>query len=231
MSHLRLTIPACALALTLAATSMPGRAQQVAGGRRRPVRRAALPLDRPGVDVGPRLRPRRVRGEPGDLLRRHGARRRLEDHQQRHDLRGAAPGPGPDVDRRRRRLADESRPRLGRQRRIEQPPEHLVGRRRLQVHRRRQDLDAHGAQDLAATSTASLIDPREQQRRLVAATGPLCGPGGERGVFKTDRRRRDVDAGAEGRRRHRRQRARHGSRRQPTCSTPPPISGAARRAA
>ena len=51
---------------------------------------------------------------------------------------------GLDLDRRCHRLAVESRSRLGRHRRVEQPPEHVVGRRRLQVHRRRQDLGEHG---------------------------------------------------------------------------------------
>ena len=59
-----------------------------------------------------------------------------------------------------------------------------------------------------------LIDPRNNDIVLVAATGPLFGPGGERGDLQDDRRRQDLDAGPEGRRRHRRQRPRHGRRQQ-----------------
>ena len=60
----------------------------------------------------------------------------------------AVPGPGADVDRRHRRVAEQSRSRLRRHRRVEQPPEHVVGRRHLQVDRRRQDLHEHRPQDL-----------------------------------------------------------------------------------
>ena len=156
MKQFRLFAAGLAAALAFGGPSLIGRAFQSAGAPpRRPVRRPALPLDRSGGDVRPHRRPRGLRGEPGDLVRRHRARRRVEDHEQRHDVRGAVPGPGTDVDRRRRRLAEQSGPRLGRHRRVEQPPEHVVGRRRLQVDRRRQDLQQHGPQDLAATSTAS----------------------------------------------------------------------------
>ncbi len=44
---------------------------------------------------------------------------------------------------------------LGRHRRVEQPSEHRLGRRRLQVDRRRQDLHQHGASRLPVTSIAS----------------------------------------------------------------------------
>ena len=38
---------------------------------------------------------------------------------------------------------------LGRDRRVEQPPKHLVGRRRLQIHRRGQNLRLHGTPHVA----------------------------------------------------------------------------------
>ena len=142
----------------------------------------------------------------------------------------AVPGRGADVDRRRRRVAEQSRSGVGRDRRVEQPPEHVVGRRRLQVHRRRQDVDEHGARRLAAHQPHRHRSA-QQRRRL---------RGGHRQPVRTrrrarrlqdDRRRQDVEAGAEGRRRHRRQRSRDGCRPTTRCSTPRPISGAAPRAA
>src|SRR3954469_13903356 len=103
------------------------------GGAARAVRQHALAADRPRLDVGTHLRHRRLRAEHQYLVRRHGARRRVEDRQQRYDLRAAAAGPGTHVDRRPRRVAEQPGPRLRRQRWVEQPPEHVVGRRRLQV--------------------------------------------------------------------------------------------------
>ena len=60
-----------------------------------------------------------------------------------------------------------------------------------------------------------VIDPRNNDVVLVAATGSLWGPGGERGVFKTADGGTDVEAGAQGRRRHRRERAGDGPDEQP----------------
>ena len=59
-----------------------------------------------------------------------------------------------------------------------------------------------------------VIDPRNNDVVWVAAVGPLFGPGGERGIFKTDRRRQDVEADAESGRRHRRERGGDRSERQ-----------------
>ena len=98
--------------------------------------------------------------------------------QRRHDLRGAVPGSGADVDRRRHRVAEQSRSRLGRHRRVEQPAEHELGRRRLQVDRRRQDLHEHGAQDRRASSTASSSTRATttscSSRRPAASSGPAA---------------------------------------------------------
>ena len=46
-----------------------------------------------------------------------------------------------------------------------------------------------------------VIDPDDNNIVFVAATGPLFGPGGERGVYKTTDGGADVETGAEGRRR------------------------------
>ena len=59
-----------------------------------------------------------------------------------------------------------------------------------------------------------LIDPRDNDTVFVAATGALFGPGGERGVYKTTDGGTHVEAGPQGRRRHRRQRPGHGRDRQ-----------------
>src|SRR5262245_14990097 len=53
------------------------------------VRGTSFPIDRTGDDVGPHLGCRRVRAEPRDLLRWHGARRRVENREQRDAVRGA----------------------------------------------------------------------------------------------------------------------------------------------
>ena len=106
------------------------------------------------------------------------------------------------VDRRHRDRAVRSEHRLGRNRRTQQPPELVVGRRRLQVARRRRDLDPHGP----------ARDPAHRPRRhppanpdivFVAALGHLWGPNAERGLYRTGtaaRRGRSADD----RRRHRR---------------------------
>ncbi len=113
--HLRLAT-LCAVLLGLAFCGVTAQ-RPIAGDLgscRHRVRAAALPLDRPGVDVRPHLGPRGLRRESGDLLRGHGARRRVEDDEQRRDVRAAVPGQGPDVDRRRHGVADGSEPGLGR---------------------------------------------------------------------------------------------------------------------
>ena len=167
MRFYRLIGVALAAAIMFTGRPLAGRSEQAPRRalRRIAVRRAALPPDRPGVDVRPDRRPRGLRSQSVALLRRHRARRRVEDHEQRDDVRGAVPGPGPDVDRRRDDLAVQPRSRLGRHRRVEQPPEHVVGRRRLQVDRRRQDLHQHGSARVA---------PHQSHRHRSAATTTSC---------------------------------------------------------
>ena len=157
---------ALAVAFALALTGL----SSLVGSAQQPAAPAAGPFDSlhfrqigPASMSGRISRPRRLRGQPRHLLRRHGSRRRVEDRQQRHDVRGAVPGPGPDVHRRRRRLAVEPGPGLGRHRRVQQPPEHVVGRRRLQVHRRRQDLHQHGAAHLPPHQPRRHRSPRQQR--------------------------------------------------------------------
>ena len=69
-----------------------------------------------------------------------------------------------------------------------------------------------------------LIDPRDSKVVYVAAQGPLWKSGGDRGLYKTTRRRQDL----EGRLDHQRQYRRHRRRLRsatPTFSTRRPISG------
>ena len=80
-------------------------------------------------------------------------------------------------------VAVEPERRLGRNRRGEQPPELVVGRRRLQVDRRRADLDAVGLGDTRTSAASS--STREPRHRLRRGRRPLWGPNAERGVFKT----------------------------------------------
>ena len=98
-------------------------------------------------------------------------------------------------------------------RRGEQPPELVVGQRRLQVDRRRQDLEAHGARRHACTSAASSSHPADPNVVYVAARRQLCGAVEGSRRLQNDRRRQDVEQRPLRQRRHRRHRHRHGSRR------------------
>ncbi len=183
LRHLRfLSLCAFLVGITLSGSLVGQTAMPVADR----IREAALPIDRTGDDVGPHLGSRGLRGESGDLLRRHRARRRVENRQQRRDVRSAVPGHGPDLDRRRHGLAEEIRTSSGSARgESNNRQTHVVGRRRLQIDRRRQDLAEHGSARSRSTSTASSSIPNDNNIVFVAATGPLFGPGGDRGVYKT----------------------------------------------
>ena len=61
---------------------------------------------------------------------------------------------------------------------------HLVGRRAVQVDRRRQDVRERRARDSKHINRI-VIDPSNNDVVLVAAAGSLFGPGGDRGVYKT----------------------------------------------
>ena len=114
---------------------------QVAEHRPRPRR----PVDR---------RDRREGTSEGGVLRR---RRRwaLEDDRRRRELgAGHRRTDQERVRRRRRGVRVESRRRLHRHGRVVHSRQHHGGRRRLQVHRRRQDLDARWASTVAASRTS-----------------------------------------------------------------------------
>ena len=85
----------------------------------------------------------------------------------------------------RRRRSEGLERRLARLRRERQPAQRAFRRRRLQVHRRRQDLEARRPARSPSTSAQILIDPRNSNVVYVAAQGPLWSAGGERGLYKT----------------------------------------------
>ena len=60
--------------------------------------------------------------------------------------------------------------------------------------RRRQDLGEHGARAIRAHRARSWSTRATRDVVYVAAEGPLWSAGGERGLYKIDRRRRDLDA-------------------------------------
>ena len=132
--------------------------------------------------------------------------------EQRRDVRGAVPGHGADFDRRRHGLAEGSRPRLGRR---------AASRT---TARARRGATASTSRPTAARPGSTwvcrkskhinriVIDPTNNNIVFVAATGALFGPGGERGVYKTTDGGAHLEAGAQGRRRHGRERPRDGRR-------------------
>ena len=204
------------LAAAFAGQSLVVRSAQSGGdGSAGPFDHAAFPADRAGVDVGPHLGSGGLRGEPVDLLRRHRARRRVENDEQRHDVRAAVSESGAD-----RRSATSP---------ISQSNPDLVWVGTGESNNRQSTSWGDGvykSTDGGKTYTNMglktsrhinriVIDPRNNDIVFVAADRPLFGPGGERGVYKTDGRRQDLEAGAEGRRRHRRQRPGDGSAEQP----------------
>ena len=95
-------------------------------------------------------------------------------------------------------------------RREQQPPELVLGQGRLQVHRRRPHLDAHGARRHRSTSAASSSIPIDHDVVYVAALGTCGARTGERGVFKTTDGGLTWTQRAVRRRRHRRHRPRDG---------------------
>ena len=164
--------PAGFLATIVLATVLPialvtpvGHAQQAAasGGRRLPPAPLALHRAR-GQPVLGRCRHRR---RSADLLRRRRVGRHLQDHRRRRalaaDLRRSAGA----VDRLARRRAVRPQRRLGRHRRGQDPQPHLGRPGHLQVHRRRQDVDADGPR---------ADGPHPAPRRSTRRTRTSCSP-------------------------------------------------------
>ena len=107
----------------------------------------------------------------------------------------------------RRRRSEGLERRLARHRREQQPAQRALRRRRLQVNRRRQDLEAHGARDVRAHRQ----DPHRSaqlERRLRRGAGSAVLGRRRARPLQDDRRRRDLDGGAHDQRGHGHQRHR-----------------------
>ena len=141
--------------------------------------------------IGPALMSGRVVGfavHPDDRSHYYVARRlrrRVEDDQRRHHLDAGLRQRGVVLDRLRDARPEEPARRLGRHRREQQPAQRRLRRRRLQVDRRRQDAGRTSASKKSEHIGKIVIDPRDSNVVYVAAQGPLWGPGGDRGLYKT----------------------------------------------
>ena len=216
MKPVRVLILICTLAVAFGAQSLVGRSEQAPSG----AASGQGPFD--SLHFRP-IGPASMSGRITDLAvyesnpaifyvgTAHGGA--LENDQRGHDVRSAVPGPGVDVDRRRHGVAEQSRSRLGRHRRVEQPPEHKLGRRRLQVDRRRQDVHEHGPQDLPLHQPHRHRPAQQRHRPRRGDRQPLRARRRTRHL-QDHRRRQDLEADAEGRRRHRRERPGDGCDRQ-----------------
>ena len=107
---------------------------------------------------------RRQRRAPQRILFRRHRRRTVEDHRRRHDLEAGHRRPDSKlVGRRGRGRGIESRRGLHRHGRDGAARQHHAGRRRLQIHRRGQDLEAHRARRHAGDRAHSR---RSVERRI-----------------------------------------------------------------
>ena len=109
----------------------------------------------------------------------------LEVGRSRPDVAGGVRPGGLDEHRRAGRRAVQPGHRLGRHRRVEHLPQLVLGRRRLQVHRQREDVAAHGPDRHAARSAASSSIRRIPNIVYVASAGHEWTENEMRGVFKT----------------------------------------------
>ena len=166
-------------------------------------------------EIGPALMggriagPRRGRVEAAGLLHWHRDRRRLEDREPRHLVDAPLRRPADEFHRRHHPRPVQPEPGLGRHRRAAEPPVIRLGQRRLQVHRRRKHLAAHGAGGDEA-HRAHPDPPAQPGRGVRRCGGRPVGP--ERGTRRLPHqgRRRDLGEGPLHRRAHRRDRPRHG---------------------
>ena len=151
-----------------------------------------------------------VESRPDDLLGRHRLRRPAQDHQQRHHLRAPVRPRDHRLHRRRRGRAVRPEHRLGRHRR-EQPAQlGLLRRRRLQSTDGGKTWKNMGLKKSFQIGRI-VIHPKNPDIVYVGALGRLYGPNEERGLFKTDRRRQDLEEGPLRRRQDRRHRHADGS--------------------
>ena len=121
----------------------------------------------------PLLRGRRSAQRPLHLLRRRRLRGHLQDHRRRGELGRHLRRPAGAVDRLAGGVPDRSQHRLGRHRRGKDPQPHLRRAGGLQVHRRGDDLDAHGARADRAHSPARHPPDRSGHRLRLRARALL----------------------------------------------------------
>ena len=138
-----------------------------------------------------------VAGQPQRLLLRLDRRRRLEDDRRR---RRAGPT-SPTASSRRGSVgalavapSDPNVIYVGMGETLH-PRQRLARRRRLPVDRRRQDLDARRPAPTRGRSAASASTRTNPDLVYVAALGHACGPNAERGVFRSQGRRQDLEEG------------------------------------
>ncbi len=156
-----------------------------AGDRPRPARRVSLAQHR-SRPRRPFDRRRRRQGPSARGLLRRRRRRPLEDHRCRQQLGAGHRRPDQQfVGRRRGRVGFESRRRLHRHGRELHSRQHHARRRRLQVHRRRQDVGARRLPRRPMRSRRFASIPTNPDIVYVASFGLYYGPSEERGVFKS----------------------------------------------
>src|SRR2546425_3498538 len=127
----------------------------------------------------------RREGSPERGVLRRGRRRIVEDDRRRCELdAGDRRSDQERVGRRRRRVGIESRHGVHRHGRVVHPRQHHAGRRRLQIDRRRQDVDARRLRRLRRDLQIR-IHPTNPDIVFVADFGKYSVPSDERGVFKT----------------------------------------------
>ena len=197
-------------ALAMATAFIPVTALTQSGngdGRRLPVRWPAIPKYWPGGDGRPHRRLRRSREQPGGVLRRGrdrvvSGRRRTTARRGRRCSTIRTTSCRSATSRLRRAIATLVWVGTGEN---EQSTELVVGRRRLQVDRRRRTPGSRWALPTRGTSAASCVDPIDSDIVYVAALGHLLGPNksaastrrptavarGPRPLFVDDDHRRD----------------------------------------
>ena len=136
-------------------------------------------------------------------------RRHLSHHRQRRHVGAGVRARSGALDRRRGDLSTGSEHHLGGHRRARESAERELGRRHLQEHRRRQDLDQRRPQDLDA-HRAHRHSPVESGDRLRGGAGIGVGSRRRSRAVSDDGRRQDVATHAACGRRHRRHRCRDG---------------------
>ena len=132
-------------------------------------------------------------GDAAHGLRRRRERRRLEVGQRRHDLQAGVRQAAGAVDRRGHDRSEESEGRLGRHRRGVDAQQRLDRRRRLQVDRRRRELDEHGPHGTPSTSRRSSSTRPSTNTVYVCVPGQALERQRRARRLQDDRRRQDLD--------------------------------------